>query len=131
MAGSYSDAEERAVLDFVLGVSPAANRWLALFTSDPLDAGTGTECAGGTYVRMPISFNAASTNTSGVTSATNNGAVTFPRALASWGTISHFGIYDAVSGGTLLAHADFDSPTAIGVNQIFEVADDGLTVTQT
>jgi hypothetical protein len=129
MAGSFGDAYERLMLDFALGTTPAADRWLALFTSDPLDAGTGTECVGGTYVRMPITFDAAVSNTSG-TSAVNAAAITFARALASWGTISHWAIYTAVSGGTLVAHATFDTPTAIGVNQIFEVADGALTATQ-
>ena len=32
----------------------------------------------------------------------NNGAITFPTPTAGWGTVTHFGIYDAASGGNLL-----------------------------
>lgn len=129
MAGSLSNLYERKALDYILGMDPAATRYLALYTSDPTDADSGTECTGSAYARVAIAFNAASTNTSGTTSATNDGAVTFPRALGSWGTISHFGIRTASSGGDLIAAGDFDTPTAITTNQIFEVGDEGLTVT--
>jgi len=34
----------------------------------------------------------------------NNGAITFPSPTASWGTVTHFGIFDAASSGNLLFH---------------------------
>jgi uncharacterized RDD family membrane protein YckC len=39
----------------------------------------------------------------GPTSNSNNSTITFPQATASWGTVVAFGLYDAVSGGDLLA----------------------------
>jgi len=44
----------------------------------------------------------ASSGTGGVTS--NNGSITFPSPSASWGTVTHFGIWDASTGGNLLFH---------------------------
>jgi hypothetical protein len=42
----------------------------------------------------------ASSGSSGTTS--NNAAITFPAPTANWGVVSHFGVYDATSGGNLL-----------------------------
>jgi len=44
----------------------------------------------------------ASSGTGGVTS--NNGAVTFPTPSADWGTATHWGVFDASTGGNLLFH---------------------------
>ena len=56
--------------------------YLALYTSDPTDADTGTEITGGSYVRQAITFGAPSNGTS-----TNSAAVEFPQATADWGII--------------------------------------------
>jgi hypothetical protein len=88
--------------------------YIALFTVTPSDAGGGTEVTGGNYARAPLApstanwaaTNAAlstanpSTGTGGTTS--NNTVVSFNAPSAGWGTVSHFGIFDALSGGNLL-----------------------------
>jgi hypothetical protein len=87
--------------------------YVGLLTSAPSDSGGGTEVSGGSYTRASISSSlanwagtqsagstAASSGTGGQTS--NNTAITFATPSAGWGTVTHFGIYDAVSGGNLL-----------------------------
>jgi len=95
-----SDYLENILINHVLrGVSftsPGA-RYVALYTTDPTDANTGTEVAGGNYARQSIAFSAPVTP--GIT--TNSAAVTFPVATADWGTITHFGILSALTGGNL------------------------------
>jgi hypothetical protein len=86
--------------------------YVALFTSAPSDAGGGIEVAGGSYARVslpPLDANWTATqggvsgNSSGVTGVTANAvAVQFAAPTANWGTVSHFGLFDAATGGNLL-----------------------------
>ena len=80
--------------------------WVALFTGAPSDSGGGTEVTGGSYARVqrdPLDANwTAPDSTGGVTA--NAAAITFPSPTANWGTITHFGIFDASAGGNLLFH---------------------------
>lgn len=98
--------------------------YVGLYTSDPTDANTGTEVSGGAYARTAVTFGAPS---DGVT--TNSGAVTFPTATASWGTIGWIGILDASTGGNLLYHTPLDASKTIGSGDIFTISTGNLSVT--
>lgn len=86
--------------------------YVALFTAAPSDAGGGTEVAGGSYARVnlaPLNANWQGThgNTTGASSGTggatsNASAITYPAPTADWGTVTHIGIFDALTGGNLL-----------------------------
>lgn len=89
--------------------------YAALYTTDPTDADTGTEVAGGAYVRQAITFGAPATP--GV--FWNNAIVTFPQATANWGVIGWLGIRDAVSGGNLLLHGALVTQKTIEQDDIF------------
>lgn len=82
--------------------------YLALYTTDPTDADTGTEVTGGSYARQAMTFAAPS---DGATSLSTN--VTFPQATAGWGTVTHVGIRDAVTGGNLLYYTPMTTARAI------------------
>lgn len=86
---------------------------VGLLTAAPSDSGGGTEVSGGSYARVAVTSSlanwagtqsagssVASTGSGGQTS--NNVAITFPTPTAGWGNVTHFGIYDAASGGNLL-----------------------------
>ena len=79
---------------------------LSLHTADPLDAGSGTEVSGGSYARVdrpPLDANwSAASATDGATD--NVADITFPAPTGNWGTITHFGIWDATTAGNLLIH---------------------------
>ena len=106
--------------------------YIGLFTAAPTDAGGGTEVTGGSYARVQIAQADASwAAPSGSPSVTSNsGAVTFVTATASWGTVTHFGIFDAVSGGTLIDWAILTSSQVIGSGATASFAGAALTITE-
>ena len=101
-----------------------ATVYVSLWTSDPTDAGSGTEVSGGSYARTAVTFGAPA---NGVT--TNNADVTFPTATASWGTVGWIGINDAATSGNLLYHTALDTAKAIDSGDIFKIASGNLSVT--
>jgi len=123
----FSNYLENALINATLRgtnfTAPAAV-YVALFTSDPTDAGTGTEVSGGSYARTVATFDAPS---NGVTQ--NSADITFPTATASFGTVSHIGIYDASTGGNLLYHTPLDTSKTIDSGDIFKIETGNLTVT--
>ena len=97
--------------------------YLALYTSDPTDADTGTEVSGGSYARQAITFGAPSNGVS-----TNSAAIEFPQAGGSWGTVSYVGIRDASTAGNLLFHTALDASKTIATGDVFRVAIGSLSV---
>tara|TARA_B100000989_G_scaffold156827_1_gene117118 strand:- start:345 stop:731 length:387 start_codon:yes stop_codon:yes gene_type:complete len=100
---SFSNYLEDAVLNHVFGsgsgtYTPASTLYVALFTSAPSDTGGGTEVSGGGYARQTGTF----TTSSGT--ASNDSAIEYPTATADYGTVVAMGIFDASSGGNLLAY---------------------------
>lgn len=98
--------------------------YLALYTSDPTDADTGTEVSGGSYARQSITMGAPSNGVS-----LNTAAIEFPQATASWGTVAYIGIRDALTTGNLLYHSPLDVSKAIDTGDIFKIAVGSLSVT--
>lgn len=98
--------------------------YVALFTTDPTDAGTGTEVTGGSYARTAATFGAPS-NGASVTTAD----ITFPTCTAAWGTVGWIGIYDAATAGNLLYHTPLDTAKTIDTGDIFKISAGNLSVT--
>jgi hypothetical protein len=98
--------------------------YLALYTSDPTDADTGTEVTGNAYERQSITFGSPSNGVS-----TNTAAIEFPQATGSWGTVAYIGIRDASTSGNLLYHTALDASKAIATGDVFRVAIGSLSVT--
>lgn len=121
---------ENKVLDHFLGTastSAPANVYLALFTSDPTDAGSGTEVStiGTNYSRQAITFSSASGGTT-----SNSAAVEFSQATGSgFGTVTHFGIYDASSAGNLLFHGALTTSKTIDAGDVFKISSTNLSIT--
>ena len=101
-----------------------ATVYVSLWTTDPTDAGSGTEVSGGSYARTAVTFGAPSNGTS-----LNNADVTFPTATASWGTVGWIGINDALSSGNLLYHSPLDTSKTIDSGDIFKISTGNLSVT--
>lgn len=125
MSNFLENALINATLRNTSYTSPAVV-YVGLFTSDPTDAGSGTEVSGGSYARTSVTFGAPS---NGVT--TNSGAVEFPQATASWGTVGWIGIHDAATSGNLLYHTALDTSKTIDNGDIFKIAIGSLSVTLT
>jgi hypothetical protein len=101
-----------------------ATVYVSLWTSDPTDAGSGTEVSGNSYARTAVTFAAPS---NGVT--TNDADVTFPTATGSWGVVGWIGINDAASSGNLLYHSPLDTSKTIDSGDIFKISTGNLSVT--
>lgn len=98
--------------------------YVALFTSDPTDAGTGTEVSGGSYARQSVTMGAPSNGAS-----INSADVTFPTCTLAWGTVTHIGIRDALTSGNLLYHTPLDASKTIDLGDIFKITTGNLSVT--
>ncbi len=123
MSNFLENALINATLRATTYTSPATV-YVSLWTSDPTDAGSGTEVSGGSYARTAVTFGAPS---NGVT--TNSADVTFPTATASWGTVGWIGINDASTSGNLLYHSPLDTSKTIDTGDIFKIATSNLSVT--
>jgi hypothetical protein len=141
MAGSVTDYFEKKLLDSVFRSGSlsldATNLWLGLFTATPSDTGGGTEVStsGTAYARQACNRTSGSSvwnaATGTLATTTNNTAITFPTATASWGTVTQFGIFDAVTAGNLLYWGDIPVSKTIGTNDIATfAATTGITITQ-
>ena len=98
--------------------------YVALYTSDPTDADTGTEVSGTNYARQSVTFGSPSNGAS-----TNSAAVEFPQAGSSWGTVAYIGIRDASTAGNLLFHSPLDASKPIATGDVFRIATGSLSVT--
>ena len=87
-------------------VKPAGLYIGLIIAATDLEAGSVTEVTGAGYARIaraPLDANWNATTTNGITA--NTASLQFPAATADWGTVTHFGIWDAVTGGNLLIYA--------------------------
>ena len=129
MAGSLSDACEDLVLDHLLSLTA----WtmptridIGLYTTACTDASPGTEVTGGSYARKQTA-DADWTSTAGV--ASNAQIITFVTPTGSWGTVTHFALFD--QAGTYLAWSDLTTPQAIGTGNTVSFAVGDLDITLT
>ena len=102
------------------------NYYMALsVNSNPTDAGNGlVEPSGNAYARVTCN-----TWTSATTGSTmNDGAITFPQATASWGTITHWAILDALTVGNALLYAPMTTSRAVGRNDTPNFANSALVI---
>lgn len=119
---SLTNHGEDALLSLFKG---AGTFYLALFTGDPGEAGSLTnEISGGGYARQAVSFGTASGGT-----LASSAAVEFPAATASWGTVSHWALCDAATGGNAWWHGDIAVPKDITAGDIYRIPAGSLTLT--
>ncbi len=111
---------EDRIVNFMrnVAITGQAAVYVALFTADDgLEAGTITsEVSGGSYARELAGLSASS---DGVTS--NASDITFTTATASWGTITHVALMDAVSGGNVIMHSAFDVSKPVGDGDAYKI----------
>jgi len=123
---SFSNYLETEILDHVFGgnaYTAPSTLYLALFTAAPGEAGGGTECTGTSYARQTITFTVSGNE------ASNSSAVEFPTAGSSWGTISHIGVFDALTSGNLLAYGALTASKTVESGDVFRVPSGDLDIT--
>jgi len=122
-----SDYLENEILDHILGTGAytmPTTVYVGLSTGSFNDDNSGTELSGSGYARQSIAFNAASSGT-----ADNSGAVDFPAATGSWGTVSHFGLFDASTSGNLLIHGALTASKTVATGDILRIAAGDMDIT--
>ena len=124
---ALSDYAENKVLD-VLGANATftapSNVYLGLSTGSLGDDNSGTELTGNNYSRVSVSFGAAASGT-----MSNDAAIEFAAATGSWGSVSHWGLFDAASSGNLLVHGSFTTAKTIASGDVLKVATGDLDIT--
>ncbi len=125
---SFSNTFETHVLNYVFtatSVTRPTAWYLALFTSNPAEDASGTEVStsGTAYARQSVSFSVSGNL------ATNSAAVEFPTATASFGTVTHIGVFDASTSGNLIAYSALSASKAIATGDVFRVPSGDLDIT--
>lgn len=125
---SFSNTFETHVLNYVFtttSVTRPTAWYIALFTSNPAEDASGTEVStsGTAYARQTVAFNVSGNL------ATNSAAVEFPTATASFGTVTHIGVYDASTSGNLIAYSALSASKAISTGDVFRVPAGDLDIT--
>jgi hypothetical protein len=94
-----------------------ANRYFALFSADPTDAGSGAELSGGGYARLAVPTADASwsapADASGSQQITNAIVLTMTESTGSQGTATYFGMMTASTGGVLIHSGALSASLAI------------------
>jgi len=124
---AMSDYLENEILDHILGTGSytmPSTVYVGLATGSFGDDASGSELTGNNYSRVSASFSAASGGTT-----SNSAAIEFAAATGSWGSVSHFGIFDAASSGNLLIHGAFSAAKTIASGDILRIAAGDLDVT--
>lgn len=136
---AFSDYAEQGILGYLLRggtFNQPTGTYVALFTSDPTDAGTGNEVADSAYARQDAAdggaistgWTAPSESGSGYVSS-NAKALEFPAIADGQVTVTHFGIYDAATGGNLLFHGAFTTSKTLDVDDVASLAAGSITLT--
>jgi len=124
--GGFSDYWESKVLDHIFGkhnYTPPMI-YVALSTANPLDDGSKfAEPTGNAYARVQTS--ASDWNTASGGSLDNGNDIIFPKASGSWGTITHFALFDAATDGNMLAYGALSQPKTVenSYTPMFEAGD--------
>jgi hypothetical protein len=111
---------ETTVLDALL-----AGRFVSLHTGVP----PAMEIPAGGYARQPAIF--AQTSGPDPTIYGNNAVIEYPAATTDWGTVTHFGIWTSVSGGSFLGWNTVTTPKAVTEGDIVRWDVNALTVDTT
>lgn len=131
---SFSDFLELELLDHVFGnaaYTAPATLHVALFTTAPnTETGAGgTEVSGGSYARAAVTNNATNWPAASGGSKSNGAAISFATPTANWGTIVAAGLYDASTGGNLLASANLTTSKTINSGDSVSFAIGSITIT--
>ncbi|CDM57378.1 phage tail fiber protein [Rhizobium favelukesii] len=123
---SFTDYLENKILGHVFGGVPytkPATLYVALFVTPTDDAGGGIEVTGTGYTRVAVAFSVAGNV------ASNSAEVVFPVAGGvGWSTVTHGAIFDAATGGNMLAQGSLAYPKDVGAGDVYYLPIGNLTL---
>ena len=104
--------------------------FIALFTTNPTDAGTGTEVSDSAYTRQKAHTTVVSDGFTAPAngSTSNTRTIVFPPIVDTQTTITHWGIFDAQASGNLLYHAEMLNPKTLDPTDVVSFPIGSLTV---
>ena len=102
--------------------------YIALYTTDPGEAGGGTEASFGGYARQAVARGSGWTVLGN--KAENAAAITFPEATSGSETVTHFAILTDSSGGDMLYYSSLTASRAVATGVTLEFAAGVLTITE-
>ena len=125
---SLSNYLELELLDHVIGQGSRdytpPTIYIALGTGAD-DTGLTGEPSANAYARVAhASWTAAASRT-----LSNSGTVSFPQATGSWGTLTHYAIFDAASAGNMLAWGSLAASKSVVDGNTPSIADGEIDVT--
>jgi hypothetical protein len=123
---SFTNFLETEILDHVFAgaaYTAPTTKYVALYTAAPGETGGGTELSGSAYARQSVAFTTTGNTTS------NSAAVEFATATGSWGSVTHVGVFDAVTSGNLMAYATLTSAKTIDSGDVFRIPTGDLDIT--
>ncbi len=114
--GNISTYLSNEILDHIFGngaYTPPTNIFVALSTTPPTDSGGNvTPPSGNGYARKQTA--AADWAAASNRALANAADIEFAEASGDWGEITHFALYDAISGGNFLAWGTLSTPKTYG-----------------
>lgn len=121
----FNDYLRNSILNYVFGgaaFTTPGTLYLGLSTTAIAENGTGiTEPTGGGYAREPIANNKTDgwdTATGADNTVSNASEIAFTEASGAWGTLTHFFISDAATGGNILVSGTLTTPKAIAAGDL-------------
>jgi hypothetical protein len=139
----FIDAKEQLILNHIFRntalLLPATNWFIGLFTTAPNEAGGGAtevSTSGTAYIRIAVARTGAGFDAASGTAPAfidNTAVILFPQATASWGTCTHWGIFETVAGADLWFFAELRvggvaAPKTVGVGDTASFAAGQLKV---
>lgn len=127
---AFSNYLEEKIADWSLRAtampSTPASVYVALHTGDPGETGASNELSGNAYARVQVTagFTAISSG-----STQNSAEILFPTATGTWGTVSHWSIWDASSAGNCLYKGALTSSRNVQSGDAFRFAAGALVIT--
>lgn len=115
---SFTDFLELELLDHTFGAAtytPATDHYIGLSTTTPTDAGGNfTEPSGNNYSRVEVTNDTTTWPAAAAGAKANGIAIDFPTASGSWGTVTHFGVFDDPTAGNCLGTGALAASKTIG-----------------
>lgn len=129
---AFSDYLETTLINATLrgGTYTGGAVYIALFTADPTDSSLSVELVDSKYKRQQAHLNTVGDGfTAPVDGSTSNShIIQFPAIADSEVTVTHWGIFDALTGGNLLYHANAQAPRTAPPLTSFVFPANSLTV---
>lgn len=128
-ASNYLELE---VLDHVLGggdYTRPATVYVGLHTADPGETGATGEVSGNNYSRVSVTNNSTNWPAASSGSKANGATITFATPSGSWGTVTHFSIWDASTSGNCLFKGALTASQVIGSGNAVSFGIGAITIT--